>query len=265
MKKIYLSLVYSLLLLTGCHEQELLKNLDQNQANEVIALLQQNNIDAYKKESAKSGYIIYIEKEDFIAAVDLINRYGLPRKPRLEIAQMFPSDSLVSSPLAEKARLYSGIEQRLAQSLHSIEGIVTAHVHISYELNSSIENKKKEHKYHVAALIKYNDTIKDVNLLINDIKRFLKNSVNGVNYEDISVVTTEMEQINRLTLIPNHHGIKSSLIWLSAVNIFLILIIGFILFMIKKNSKTSILIPIGNKLVTNFIKDKLIVKDKSKK
>lgn len=57
MKKFYLNLILLLLLLTGCNQQELLKNLDQNQANEVIALLQQNNIDAYKKESAKSGYI----------------------------------------------------------------------------------------------------------------------------------------------------------------------------------------------------------------
>ncbi|WP_182853274.1 lipoprotein [Arsenophonus endosymbiont of Aleurodicus floccissimus] len=30
MKKIYLSIIWLLLLLTGCHEQELLKNLDQN-------------------------------------------------------------------------------------------------------------------------------------------------------------------------------------------------------------------------------------------
>ncbi|WP_052044882.1 type III secretion system inner membrane ring lipoprotein SctJ [Candidatus Arsenophonus nilaparvatae] len=263
MKKIYLSIIWLLLLLTGCHEQELLKNLDQNQANEVIALLQQNNIDAYKKESAKSGYIIYIEKEDFIPAVDLINRYGLPRKPRLEIAQMFPSDSLVSSPLAEKARLYSGIEQRLAQSLHSIEGIVTAHVHISYELNS-IESKK-EQKYHVSALIKYNDTIKDVNLLINDIKRFLKNSVNGVSYDDISVVTTEMEQINRLKLTSSHQGATSGLIWLFSANVFIILIIFFLFFLINKNRKTPALLTMNNNLVTNFIKKKLIMKDRSNK
>ncbi|HGJ5899425.1 type III secretion system inner membrane ring lipoprotein SctJ [Arsenophonus apicola] len=263
MKKFYLNLILLLLLLTGCNEQELLKNLDQNQANEVIALLQQNNIDAYKKESAKSGYIIYIEKEDFIPAVDLINRYGLPRKPRLEIAQMFPSDSLVSSPLAEKARLYSGIEQRLAQSLHSIEGIVTAHVHISYELNS-VESKK-EHKYHVSALIKYNDTIKDVNLLINDIKRFLKNSVNGVSYDDISVVTTEMEQINRLKLISHHQGTTSSFIWLFFANIFIILIICFLFFLINKNRKIPALLTMNNNSMTNFIKEKLILKDKSNK
>ncbi|MDR5612008.1 MAG: type III secretion inner membrane ring lipoprotein SctJ [Arsenophonus sp.] len=228
-----------------------------------MALLQQNNIDAYKKESAKSGYIIYIEKEDFIPTVDLINRYGLPRKPRLEIAQMFPSDSLVSSPLAEKARLYSGIEQRLAQSLHSIEGIVTAHVHISYELNS-IESKK-EQKYHVSVLIKYNDTIKDVNLLINDIKRFLKNSVNGVSYDDISVVTTEMEQINRLKLTSSHQGATSGLIWLFSANVFVILIIFFLFFLINKNIKTPALLTMNNNSVTNFIKEKLIMKDRSNK
>lgn len=60
MKKFYLNLILLLLLLTGCNQQELLKNLDQNQANEVIALLQQNNIDAYKKRERKIGlYYLY--------------------------------------------------------------------------------------------------------------------------------------------------------------------------------------------------------------
>lgn len=99
-------------------------------------------------------------------------------------------------------------------------------MHISYELNS-IESKK-EQKYHVSALIKYNDTIKDVNLLINDIKRFLKNSVNGVSYDDISVVTTEIEQINRLKLTSSHQGATSGLIWLFSTNVFVILIIFFL-------------------------------------
>lgn len=99
-------------------------------------------------------------------------------------------------------------------------------MHISYELNS-IESKK-EQKYHVSALIKYNDTIKDVNLLINDIKRFLKNSVNGVSYDDISVVTTEIEQINRLKLTSSHQGATFGLIWLFSTNFFVILIIFFL-------------------------------------
>ncbi|QBY42351.1 lipoprotein [Arsenophonus nasoniae] len=59
MKKFYLNLILLLLLLTGCNQQELLKNLDQNQANEVIALLQQNNIDAYKRERKIGLYYLY--------------------------------------------------------------------------------------------------------------------------------------------------------------------------------------------------------------
>lgn len=65
MKKFYLNLILLLLLLTGCNQQELLKNLDQNQANEVIALLQQNNIDAYKKR-AQNRVILFILKKKIL-------------------------------------------------------------------------------------------------------------------------------------------------------------------------------------------------------
>ncbi|MGQ7116183.1 hypothetical protein ACUOFC_66885, partial [Escherichia sp. TWPC-MK] len=49
--------------------------------------------------------------------VDWLKIYNLPGKPDIQISQMFPADALVSSPRAEKARLYSAIEQRLEQSL----------------------------------------------------------------------------------------------------------------------------------------------------
>ncbi|WP_119712461.1 hypothetical protein [Arsenophonus endosymbiont of Aleurodicus floccissimus] len=91
-------------------------------------------------------------------------------------------------------------------------------------------------------MIKYNDTINDVNLLINDIKIFLKNSVNGVSYDDIFVVTTEMEQINRLKLTSSHQREKSGLIWLFSVNVFVILVIFFLFLLINKNRKTLALL-----------------------
>ena len=136
MKAQYFILGISILLLTGCRQQELLKGLEQRQANEVIALLQRNKIDAEKKDIAKEGYRVSVDPKDFSTSVDLLRIYNLPSKPRMEIAQMFPSDSLISSPLAETARLYSAIEQRLEQSLVALEGITSAQIHVSYHFDS---------------------------------------------------------------------------------------------------------------------------------
>ncbi|AZN35912.1 EscJ/YscJ/HrcJ family type III secretion inner membrane ring protein [Iodobacter ciconiae] len=171
--------------LAGCQQQDLLKGLDQEQVNEVTAVLQRNNIKVSKVDQGKAGYSITVDPADFAAAVDWLKTYDLPSRPRMEIAKMFPSDSLVSSPRAEKARLYSAIEQRLEQSLRSLDGILTAHVHVSYDLDTS--ESKTTKPVHLSALAVYDKEI-EATLLINDIKRFLKNSFSEVEYDNISVV-----------------------------------------------------------------------------
>jgi len=197
MKKSYLFLPLTLILLTGCKEEQLLKGLEQNQANEVIALLQRNNIMAAKISTAKEGFAISVNARDFAAAVDLMAMYRLPRPPEIEIAQMFPADSLVSSPRAEKARLYSGIEQRLAQSLLAIRGVVSARVHVSYDIEGG-EGSSRKKPIHLSSLLSYDNQIADTSLLVGDVKRFLKNSFEDVEYDNISVILSRIDSVQRI-------------------------------------------------------------------
>ncbi len=115
--KAYAWLMLLCVALVGCRQPDLLEGLDQQQAqqqaNEVVAVLQRNNIGVTKQDNGKSGYSVKVARVDFPAAVDLLNLYSLPSRPRLEVAELFPADSLVASPRAEKARLYSALEQRL--------------------------------------------------------------------------------------------------------------------------------------------------------
>jgi type III secretion system YscJ/HrcJ family lipoprotein len=173
------------LILTAC-QQDLLKGLDQGQANEVLATLQRYNIAAKKQDAGKTGYSVQVDPADFPAAVDLLKTYNLPSKKRVEIADFFPSDSLVSSPVAEKARLYSAIEQRLEQSLKTFGNVVTARVHISYALDG-----KDNAPLHVSVLVAYQQKV-DAQLFVGEIKRFLKNGLDGVEYENISVVLNQV-------------------------------------------------------------------------
>jgi type III secretion system YscJ/HrcJ family lipoprotein len=172
-------------LLAAC-DQELLKGLDQRQANEVLAVLQQANIVATKQDNGKVGYTVQVNQADFAKSVEILKSNDLPSKPRVEISQMFPADSLATSPRAEKARLYSGIEQRLEQSLLVIPSVVKARLHVSYDVESSAARQINP-PAHLSVLVVYRNT-EDEAVLINQIKRFLKNSLQSVNYDDISVV-----------------------------------------------------------------------------
>ena len=96
----YISLFLFILLLCGCKQQELLNHLDQQQANDVLAVLQRHNINAEKKDQGKTGFSIFVEPTDFASAVDWLKIYNLPGKPDIQISQMFPADALVSSPRA---------------------------------------------------------------------------------------------------------------------------------------------------------------------
>lgn len=191
--KLYGCLVLLCLMLVGCRQPSLLEALDQQQVNEVISVLQRNNITATKVNNGKVGYSVHIAQADFAAAVDLLALYSLPSKPRVEIAQMFPADSLVASPRAEKARLYSALEQRLEQSLATLEGVVSARVHVSYELEAG-ESGRKVAPIHLSALVIY-ERDSEPQRLVNDIKRFLKNSFSGMDYEHISVVLSKRASV----------------------------------------------------------------------
>ncbi|KAB0480880.1 type III secretion protein J [Pseudomonas reinekei] len=217
-------LVVMCVALIGCRQPSLLEGLDQQQANEVLSVLQRNNIAAVKVDAGKTGYAVKIDQVDFSAAVDLLNLYSLPSRPRLQVAQMFPADSLVASPRAEKARLYSALEQRIEQSLGVLEGVVSARVHVSYDLDAG-EGGRKSPPIHLSAVAVHERDI-EPQLLITDIKRFLKNSFAAVEYENISVVLSRRSPTQHVAPSAKATQGHSQWVWLLAAVSGLLLAIG---------------------------------------
>ncbi|MET3108416.1 type III secretion system YscJ/HrcJ family lipoprotein [Oxalobacteraceae bacterium GrIS 2.11] len=218
-------------LLAAC-DQELLKGLDQRQANEVLAVLQQANIPAKKVDGgAKLGYAIQVDPADFSKAVQLLKTNDLPSKSRVEIADMFPADSLATSPRAEKARLYSGIEQRLEQSLLVLPSVVKARLHISYDVESSA-SRQQAAPSHLSVLVVYRST-DDESALINNIKRFLKNSLPSVNYADISVVLAKANPEQQIIPDAPQPQFYGSTQFFAALGGLLLIIAGATIFLVK--------------------------------
>jgi type III secretion protein J len=171
-------------LCAACRDDLLLDKLDQQQANETLAALQERNIAARKQHQGKGGYAITVSPDDFVAAVDTLRALSLPPRPRVEIAQAFPGDAMVASPTAERARLQSMIEQRLEQTLRSVGLVERASVHLSYTLDEPASRRTPS--VHVAALVVHEPGA-DEQALIAKLKRFLKNAVADAQYDNISI------------------------------------------------------------------------------
>ncbi len=185
-------LMLACLLLAACTRTELLQDLEERQANEVVAVLLQHNIDAEKRALGKAGFVVRVSAADLAEAINIVQLQGLPSSPRTQIANLFPPDSMVSTPLAERARLLSAIEQRLEESLSMLDGVHSARVHVSYDAAPAEGGlqQRRPPSMHVAAVLAHLHGA-DPQALQVLAKRFLRNAFVDVSYDDVSVVLAQ--------------------------------------------------------------------------
>lgn len=218
--------VLALLLLTGCAREPLLESLDERQANEVIAVLLRHNIDANKLNAGKGGYQVQVGPRDLPEAIELMQRYDLPSAARSQVSTAFPADSLVSTPLGERARLISAVEQRLEESLQLFEGVQTTRVHLNYDANLGTEGRRAERRrMHVAAVIAHAPGV-DEEVLLQSVKRFLRNTFDGIEYDNVSVILTEVEGPRTLAVTAGSERSLPVAVMLLCGGVLLLLMLG---------------------------------------
>lgn len=224
-------------LLTACNDDPLLKNLSEQQANEVVAVLQSYDLSVKKEDLGKTGYAVQVDHSDFPAAVDLLKQRSLPSAPRVEIANAFPGDAMVASPGSEQARLLSAVEQRLEQNLAAMPNVASAHVQVNYPLRVPAPGQN-DVAMHVAVLMSYRNAV-DENVLTTEVKRFVKNSFANIDYDDISVVLNRAAPVYRTiaTRSPSG-GMPAWLYWLALIPIALAAV-GGALFYGRRRSRSS--------------------------
>ncbi|HEK2899206.1 TPA: type III secretion inner membrane ring lipoprotein SctJ [Proteus mirabilis] len=228
-------------LLSGCKDQSLLTNLDQRQATEIQAVLQKHQITSTRKALGKGLFDISVKKEDMGVAIQILEEYQLPTLSRIEVTQLFPSDALVSSPQAEKARLISAIEQRLEQSLLTIDHIIDARVHVSYPISPT---ERIIPTPHASALVFYEEGMLDNDQLSEDVRAFIHNAFNDMSEDNITVLLYP-RNINKFNIINNQlyqnnsDSFFSSWLFLSLllVTITVIITVLLIIFRRRKTQK----------------------------
>jgi type III secretion protein J len=175
------------LILAAC-QQDLYSNLTEVEANQMLAVLMANGLSADKTAKGKEGFTVAVENRDMLRAIAVLNDAGFPKNTRDSIGKVFQKSGIVSSPFEERVRYIYALGEDVAQTLSSIDGVVTARVHIVLPDAPQLGQAVKPSS--AAVFIKHRPGV-DLDFFVPQIRRLVSSSIEGLQYGAVTVVLAE--------------------------------------------------------------------------
>lgn len=187
------------LILTGCAKVVLYSNLQEKEVNEMTAILLSRGINAVKViGTVEHEWSVEVNKHDVAQAVDILNAYGYPHDKFESLGKIFEKSGLVSSPSEERIRFMYALSQGLAETISQIDGVLTARVHVVLQNNDPFSDFKTPSS--ASVFIKYRRG-SGVENIASQIKRLVANSIEGLNYDKISLIYVPSD-LNQGVIVP---------------------------------------------------------------
>ena len=179
-----LVIIVGCLLLSACGDKEsLYADLDEEQANEMLAVLVHAGVDATKSRADKH-WSIEVGRSELPRAMAVLKAEGYPRDSYDSLGNVFRKEGFVSTPLEERARLLYALSQELSRTLSDIDGVIVARVHLAIPERSPLSDVTPPSS--ASVFIKYKPGAQVVNKT-SQIKALIVNSVEGLPYENVTV------------------------------------------------------------------------------
>ncbi|WP_020560395.1 type III secretion system inner membrane ring lipoprotein SctJ [Thiofilum flexile] len=185
--KTKLALLLSIFLLAGCKVQ-LHSQLNEIDANNMMAILLENDIGAEKIADLKNGtYTLNVDDSKIPQAVALLREHGYPREKVASMQELFKKDGLISSPLEERARYIYALSQSVQETLSQIDGVLVARVHVVLPEDATVTNNNPVTPSSASVFIKYHPSF-ELESMKSEIKLIVEKSIQGLSYDKVSVV-----------------------------------------------------------------------------
>ena len=135
---------------------------------------------------------ISVPEETMTQAMSILNQNGLPRKKGTSLLELFAKQGLMSSEREETIRYQAGLEQQIANTIRKIDGVLDADVQLSFPpAETGISTAGSQQKRVTAAVyVKHQGVVDDPNShLVSKIKRLVAGGVNGLDINDVTVIS----------------------------------------------------------------------------
>ncbi|NVM90477.1 type III secretion system inner membrane ring lipoprotein SctJ [Variovorax sp. SG517] len=179
----WLAALALLMALGGC-KVGLYSNLNEQEANEIVAALSSEGIDAAKSRVEGSNWQVEVDESRMSAALDVLRAQGLPHERFATMGEVFQKQGLVSTPSEERMRYIYAVSQELSQTLRNVDGVVSARVHVVIPANDPLSEKTRPSS--AAVFIKHRPDV-DIRLLAPAVKEMVAHSIEGLTHDQVSL------------------------------------------------------------------------------
>ena len=135
-------------------------------------------------------WVITVPSEDSTRALSILNQLGLPRRRGQNLLKIFANSGLVPSERQEEIRYQEGLAESIASSIRKMDGVLDADVRLSFPKEDPLNpTKKTQERVSASVYVKHSGALDDPNsLMIPKIKRLVSGSVNGLDYDNVTVI-----------------------------------------------------------------------------
>jgi type III secretion protein J len=164
--------------------------LDETAANEILTLLERAGIPASKSRDEDGAFAVVVAKGDGLRAMELMRSLGLPRGPRTGFGEMYKQASLVPTPTEERARYVEALGGEIARTLESVDGVVSARVHLVLPEPDPLAVDGKPRVAAQAAVLLKARGGRPAPIAERDVQKLVAGSVPGLDLSAVAVVVT---------------------------------------------------------------------------
>ena len=187
---------YVLILLLARCSVELQHDLSEDQANEILVILQSNGVLAEKVQTGNDQnktYALSVTRAQAQKAWQILKENDLPGRSEKGIEDIFTKNSLIPTATEERALYLEALQGELARTLKTMDGVINARVHIVLPEDSLFGEEVTQSKPKAAIFIKYTFR-RDGSFPFkhNEIKSLVAGSVKGLETKDVEVIAKEI-------------------------------------------------------------------------
>lgn len=247
----WVAIAAALVCLAGCNRESVRKNLTEDQANEVMAVLVLHEVAAAKEALEKKEFEVTVPREDLGYALQIVKQYALPRDIyQTPMCEIFKKQGMISVPIEDRARWMCSKALSLERAVfQGIDGVVTVTSSVSYADRDPFSDKQEAP--HAAVTIKH---VKDARIDVDKVKAIARDSNAGILVDNISVTLFEAQVIPRTTVTSGSATTKSIAFWIAMIGLTVLVAGGgvwvynnrFGPFRVRKTANAKGLVPSTN-------------------
>lgn len=184
----------TLIIVQGCGRVSLYQDLTEEEANEMMVLLEQNGVEANKKRFVvqnEVSFAVEVRESDLGKARSLLVQQNLPRRKELGLTGVYKEKGLIPTPDEQKARFLLALKGEIINSLERIPSIVDADVVLNVPTKDEFASAEKQQLRRPTAsvVVRVKPSATGLESITESkIQQFVANSVEGMNPRDITVI-----------------------------------------------------------------------------